>query len=232
VSEYLVISDDDKHILTKLGVPDNKICVCGLIGSENFIPKFDARAEILLYSEDDVCVFITDGNDFENVAALFDKILASSLKNMNFVVISKFNKNFCDIFNSRYERHSNIGALFSKKDMKLYISAADYVIVDSDTDDVMCALINNKPLIAVDKNSNKQDLMNFLDKRCLAVVKHENEDVINGLKSLLNIDGLREYMLSSQREVININSDNIIKNDIINKIYIKKGNENEQQSSS
>ena len=77
ISKYYVLSEYDRQKALKAGIDTDKITVSGLPGSSK------AGAGISMHFDDDMCLFITDGNDFYRLAACFDSISASSLRKMN-----------------------------------------------------------------------------------------------------------------------------------------------------
>ena len=213
ISKYYVLSEYDRQKALKAGIDTDKITVSGLPGSSK------AGAGISMHFDDDMCLFITDGNDFYRLAACFDSISASSLRKMNFIVAVTQNRDLCDIFNARYYNSKNIRAVCVRNNLNDYIASADFAVVDTCTDDVMYSIINNIPLIVIEENINSPSLLKFLNDRNLAFSVSKPEDVAEKLTRLVSNLFLRNAMVESQGEITNTDSDNIIRNDIINNLF-------------
>lgn len=216
IEKYVVFSDKDSRKLAEQGIDGDKIIKSGLFGISDIIASETAQNMLNMFLEHPVTVFVTRGTDDVALTKFFNAYMSSLLKNTNLIVLFTENNHLCCKFFDEYCQCENIGIIFHPDAERMYIAAADFVVLDSGTDSAMCALVNHKPLIVFENSYKDKAYLKLLVRNRYAACEKNPEDIVKQLEYAVTDDRARNNYIYWQNELHEIMRDDILYNYVIN----------------
>lgn len=228
VDRYVVFTRIDFERLESIGVNASQILQCKLFCSSSQLETNVARKKLNMCLDGKIVVFVTYGKDERFVIDFIENFVTLKFSNVNLIVLCKTNSNLSNKINIKFSKYSNIGSLFCSDKENLHIAAADFVVADTNTDDCISAILNNKPLIVHENSVDDKSLLKIFNGKRYLVSEKTAELLSRQLLYTLTDTNVKNNYIMWQKELLEITSEDVLYNDIINNLYTQKKGENNE----
>lgn len=201
VSKYIVFRHQDEKHLLNLGIDIENIIKCSAFSCSNMIDENASVIKPDLLLDSPISLFITVGKNQKLITDFIDAYLNSSLHSNNLIVLFKNNNKMCLELSERYSKHKNIGVLFYPDSANIHIASCDYILIDTDINDIMCSVFCRKPTIIFEEAVSDKPFLKLISKRRYATCETCAAELVRLLENAVINPNVKNNYIMWQNEL-------------------------------